>query len=123
MRRSIVQLFILNNAAITADVREVLGVLNVSVAKSEVERATDKLVEEHIQQIDYEIRNNAEKGQNSTKFFICLKMTFGFLLKKLFRAQRELTGGTQQFHKRFGRMLKRTVIVSPMRGWLLALQR
>ena len=48
MRRSIVQLFILNNAAITADVREVLGVLNVSVAKSEVERATDKLVEERV---------------------------------------------------------------------------
>jgi hypothetical protein len=70
MRRSIVQLFILNNAAITADVREVLGVLNVSVAKSEVERATDKLVEEHIQQIDYEIRNNAERMSEFYKIFL-----------------------------------------------------
>jgi Swt1-like HEPN len=82
MRRSIVQFFILNNAAITADVREVLGVLNVSVAKSEVERATDKLVEEHIQQIDYEIRNNAERMSEFYKIFYMLENDIRVLVEE-----------------------------------------
>ncbi len=67
----IIELFILKNAVLSAEVGEALGKLNVSPGKSEVERATDRLVEEYIQQIDYQIRTNAERMAEFYRFFTC----------------------------------------------------
>src|SRR5262245_22684496 len=58
---NLVELFVLKNAAISTELRDVLARLNISTKKSEVEVATDRLVDDYIRQIDYKIRSNAER--------------------------------------------------------------
>jgi hypothetical protein len=69
MNLNVIQLFVVQNAAVTADLHDVMGGLRASIRKSAVEIATDRLVEEHLQQIDDVIRRNAERMSEFYKIF------------------------------------------------------
>jgi hypothetical protein len=69
----VVELFILKNAAIGTELDEVLAQLNISTKKSDVELATDRLVDDYIRQIDHTIRKNAERMSEFYKIFYILE--------------------------------------------------
>jgi hypothetical protein len=73
MTSNLIELFVLKNAAISTEMEDVLGKLNIATKKSEVEIATDRLVDDYIRQIDYTIRNNAERMSEFYKIFYMLE--------------------------------------------------
>lgn len=75
-----VELFVLKNAAISAELKKALGEHNISSAKSEVELATDRLVDDYIGQISYEIRANAERMAEFYKIFYMLENDIRLLI-------------------------------------------
>ncbi|MEH3061387.1 MAG: Swt1 family HEPN domain-containing protein [Methylobacterium radiotolerans] len=68
-----IELFALKNAAITADLQEVLKEKAYSNQRGEVEIAADKLVDDHLKQIDVSIRLNAERMAEFYKIFYMLE--------------------------------------------------
>lgn len=78
----LIQLFVIQNAAITADVRDALRETKVEQRKSEVELATDKLVEEHLRQIDSDIRRNADRMSEFYKIFYMVENDIRVLLEE-----------------------------------------
>ncbi len=73
MNTKLVELFVLKNAAISSELAGTLDRLSISTRKSEVEEATDRLVDEYIGQIDYTIRANAERMAEYYKIFYMLE--------------------------------------------------
>lgn len=55
------QLFCLNSAAIKAALDEVLNESSISIQKTDLEVATDALIESHLRQVDYKIRSAAQR--------------------------------------------------------------
>ena len=68
-----VELFLLKAPVITSEIRSVLSRQNVRRVKSELELVTDKLVTDHISQIDFEIQANAERMAEFYKIFYMLE--------------------------------------------------
>lgn len=73
MSEKIIQLFLVQNAAITAELRGALKPLSTEVEISDLERVTDDLVSEYISQIDIEIQRNAERMAQFYKIFYMLE--------------------------------------------------
>lgn len=55
------QLFCLNSAAIKSALDKVLNESSVSIQKTDLEVATDALIETHLRQVDFKIRSAAER--------------------------------------------------------------
>lgn len=67
------RLFILQNAAITADLRKVMDKTGLAHTKSDLEKATDALVVSHLGQVDYKIRNSAARMAEFYQMFYVLE--------------------------------------------------
>lgn len=67
------ELFIIKNAAITADLRRVMDKEGLSPAKSDLEKATDALVDKHLKQAAFQIRSAAERMAEFYKLFYILE--------------------------------------------------
>jgi hypothetical protein len=68
-----VELFILKAAATNCQVREALQDPDIALVRSEIEHATDRLVEGHLEQVDATIRQNAERMAEFYKIFYILE--------------------------------------------------
>jgi hypothetical protein len=68
-----VELFILKAGATNAELHQALQDPEVALVRSEIERATDKLVAGHLEQIDATIRQNAERMAEFYKIFYILE--------------------------------------------------
>lgn len=64
-----VEHFILKNAAITADLRQVLDRGGIISTESALERAADSLVDRHLKQVNFEIRAAADRMSEFYKTF------------------------------------------------------
>jgi hypothetical protein len=73
MSEKIIQLFVMQNAAITAELTGVLKPVSRTVEASDLERVTDALVREYIGQIDPDIQRNAERMAQFYKIFYMLE--------------------------------------------------
>lgn len=68
-----VELFVLKAGATNSQVRQALQDPAVALVRSEIERATDKLVASHLEQVDANIRRNAERMAEFYKIFYILE--------------------------------------------------
>lgn len=68
-----VELFILKAGATNAELHQALQDPEVALVRSEIERATDKLVAGHLEQVDATIRQNAERMSEFYKIFYILE--------------------------------------------------
>lgn len=66
-------LFIVQNAAITHELKRVLGDTSVSNARSDLERYTDALVKDYIAQIDYKTLAEADRMSEFYRIFYALE--------------------------------------------------
>lgn len=73
MSEDLCQLFVLKNAAITADLRKVMDKTGLAHAKSDLEKATDELVVSHLGQVDFKIRNSAARMAEFYQMFYVLE--------------------------------------------------
>lgn len=73
MISKIAELFILKNAAITADLQRVSDEKNLKKQKSDLERATDALIEPHLFQIDFSIRAASQRMAEFYQLFYMLE--------------------------------------------------
>ncbi|MGV7030401.1 Swt1 family HEPN domain-containing protein [Methylobacterium symbioticum] len=69
----VVELFTLKNSAISSEIRDILKEHSFSNQRGAVEIATDKLVEEHLKQVDERIRRNADRMSEFYKMFYVLE--------------------------------------------------
>lgn len=67
------ELFILKNAAITADLERVSREQRIKMDRSDVERATDALIAPYMEQIDYPIRTAATRMAEFYQIFYMLE--------------------------------------------------
>lgn len=68
-----IERFTLKNAAITADLRQVLNIGGLAATESDLERAADSLVDRHLRQVNYEIRTAADRMAEFYKTFYLLE--------------------------------------------------
>lgn len=68
-----IELFVLKAGATNAQLRQALQGPDVALVRSEIERASDKLVESHLEQVDPSIRQNAERMAEFYKIFYILE--------------------------------------------------
>jgi len=68
-----VELFILKAGATNAELHQALQDPAVALVRSDIERATDKLVAGHLEQVDATIRQNAERMAEFYKIFYILE--------------------------------------------------
>jgi hypothetical protein len=78
---NLIELFVLKNAAISTEVSDVLTKLEIVTKKSEIEVATDRLVEDYIRQIDYTIRASADRMSEFYKIFYMLENDIRLLVE------------------------------------------
>lgn len=67
------QLFILNSAAIKADITRVTDEYQIKKLKSDLEIATDALIAPHLGQVDFQIRASAERMAEFYQIFYMLE--------------------------------------------------
>jgi len=68
-----IELFILKAGATNAQLYQSLQAPDVAVVRSEIEHATDRLVEGHLEQVDANIRRNADRMAEFYKIFYILE--------------------------------------------------
>lgn len=68
-----IQLFVLKNAAITHDLRSVFQEAKIEHRRSQLEIETDALVDDYLQQVDYEVQRDAERMSHFYKVFYILE--------------------------------------------------
>jgi hypothetical protein len=73
MSEKIIELFVVKNAVITSELLDVLKPLRKDSEKSELEKITDRLVSDYIEQIDLAIQRNAERMAEFYKIFYMLE--------------------------------------------------
>jgi len=84
------ELFILKGAAIHADLERVSNEHNLVKAKSDIERATDALIDANLNQVDYEIRASAIRMAEFYQLFYMLENDIrAFVSEILFNAYEE----------------------------------
>ncbi len=84
------ELFVLKGAAIRADLERVSNDYNLVKAKSDIESATDALIDENLNQVDYEIRASAIRMAEFYQLFYMLENDIrSFVSEILFNAYQE----------------------------------
>lgn len=68
-----IELFLLKSAATNCQLKQALQTPEVGLVRSEIEQATDKLVDGHLEQVDALIRHNAERMAEFYKIFYILE--------------------------------------------------
>jgi hypothetical protein len=81
MSEKIIQLFVVQNAAITAELRDALRPVQKESEKSDLEKVTDNLVSEYIDQIDLSIQRNASRMAEFYKIFYMLENDIRLLVE------------------------------------------
>lgn len=69
----ILELFILKNAVVTAELRKIARQFKVESVKSNIEIVTDSLVSDYLQQVDFDIIKDADRMSEFYRIFYALE--------------------------------------------------
>lgn len=71
----IIELFVLKNAVVTAELRKIARQFKIENVKSNIELVTDSLVRDYLQQVDFDIIKDADRMSEFIRYFMLLRMT------------------------------------------------
>ncbi|MGF7053498.1 uncharacterized protein YeeX (DUF496 family) [Bosea sp. OAE752] len=69
----VIELFVLKNAVVTAELRKISRQFRIENVKSNIELVTDSLVSDYLQQVDFEIIKDADRMSEFYKIFYALE--------------------------------------------------